>query len=360
MKSSTISLIVMTLVCVLCLTTQQARAVSNSCEYTGPLAPIKGELIDTVRVMTMNVWGQKEFKESDSKCQARLKTIGNNIAITSPRFNIVGLTEVHPDYVGITCDGSKLVDSIQSNGEYIGNKARWGHPETSAIAYDGGISLFSTTAYEWHPYEKHVHQYSPKHKSRTAMGFIFATIQLKSGIALDVYVTHIHSTTGTVPGTNCNQACKFKELQQLAYGIHERSANSGNPVLVMGDFNIGGPNPTADHCLGNKGYGDIMDVLRNPRDMWLEAHPHIAGSTHSDERIDFMFFLTDAYFTSSPYELTISNSETVKLIQWKMSGFSKNLIWHQGPFRVSDHFGIEATLEVRKRLGLPTAFTAID
>lgn len=358
MNSRTFSIKIMVLMCVLCATTQHVSAVSSRCEYTGPPAPIKGELIETLHVMAMNVWGQNG--DSEEKCQARLKSIGQRIANESPRFDIVGLTEVHPDYAAITCDGSKLVDGIQSNGGYSGDKARWGHPETSWTNYDGGTSLFSTTAFEWHPYKKHVHRYTPTLHPRTAMGFIFAEIQLTQDIAIDVYVTHIHSTGGGPFGDDCDQQCKFNELQQLAQGIHERSANSGNPVLVMGDFNIGGPNPTADHCKGNKGYGDIMDLLRNPRDIWLEAHPTLVGSTHSDERIDFMFFLTDAYFTNSPYELTIADADTVKIIQWEMPGFYKGVIWHDGPFRVSDHFGLEATVEVRKRLGLPTALIAID
>ena len=337
-------------------------ALSDSCEYTGPPAPAKGAFIESLRVMAMNVWGQ--YDDNEFACMARLNSTGKQIANSTPAFNIVGLTEVHPNYIWMpTCDGKKLVEGIQVNGEYTGNKARWGHPETSWIDHDGGVSLFSTSTFDWEPYSEHVHRYTPELNPRTAHGFIFSRIRVNPEVMIDVYVTHIHST-GSIQ--KCDQQCKYNELTQLAEGIHERSANSGNPVLVMGDFNIVGPNPTAAQCSGNKGYGDIMDILRNPRDLWLEAHPDQAGSTSltSSQRIDFMFFPTDPYFTNSPYELVIANPDDVKLIDWKIPGYeyrdsNNNRRWVSGPFAVSDHYGIEAMLEVRHRLDWATVLAAI-
>jgi hypothetical protein len=87
---------------------------------------------------------------------------------------------------------------------------------------------------------------------------------------------------------------------------------SGSPVLVIGDFNIGGSNPSPSVCDGNCGYGDIMDVLRNPRDLWSEKNPPgstvpaLSGSTYGvnfpstvGQRIDYMFVMTDPYFFDS-------------------------------------------------------------
>jgi hypothetical protein len=171
---------------------------------------------------------------------------------------------------------------------------------------------------------------------------------------IDVYVTHLYSKGD---GHNaCDQQCRYGQLQQLARGIHERSANSGNPVLVMGDFNIGGPNPTASQCNGNPGYGDIMDVLRNPRDIWLEAHPNKSGTTHvgkTPQRIDFMFVLTDPYFTNSTRQLVLRDPAAVRLVDWQMPGYHVPAMasgprWIEGPFDVSDHVGIEAMLEVQQ------------
>lgn len=346
-----------------------AFAISDSCEYTGPPSPPRGAMVGEVRVMTMNVWGQND--DSETKCEARLKYIGKKLANQRPLFDIIGLTEVHPDYVGLTCDGEKLVDGLRVNGQYKKGKARWGHPETSALYYDGGTSIFSTSEFDWKPYKDHVERYRPYHRTRTAHGFTFARIPLirestdanggrvkdhRAGM-VDVYVTHLYSKGGG--STKCDQQCRYDQLQQLARGIHERSANSGNPVLVMGDFNIGGPNPTAESCEGNPGYGDIMDVLRNPRDIWLEAHPNQRGDTKagdSHKRIDFIFVLTDRYFTNSTRQLVLSHPRSVRLIDWKMPGYSiANSLGPfggptrvEGPFAVSDHYGIEATFEVQR------------
>jgi hypothetical protein len=357
-----------------------AQGVSSSCDYTGPPAPPQGAKLGEFRLMTMNVFGQN--KDSERKCQARLKYIGERIAKATPRFDVIGLTEVHPDYVYVTCDGDELVDGLQVRGEYKGKKARWGHPETPALHYDGGTSLFSTQEFDWSPYSDHVERYDPIYQTRTAHGFIFARIPLvrtttranggtvtdhRAG-EVDVYVTHLYSKGSG--STACDQECRYAQLKQLARGIHRRSANSGNPVLVMGDFNIGGPNPTASSCDGNTGYGDIMEVLRNPRDLWLEAHPTQRGSTSVDrptQRIDYIFLLTDPYFTNSPNDLVLSSASSVKLIDWEMPGYSvtetvpvegsvgfpqqtaTQFVWKAGPFAVSDHLGIEATLEVHRR-----------
>jgi len=346
-----------------------ASAISNSCEYTGPPAPPRGSVIGQLRVMTMNVWGQNQ--DSERKCEARLRYIGERLANQQTLFDVIGLTEVHPDYVGMTCDGKELVDGLRVNGEYKSNKARWGHPETPALDYDGGTSIFSTSEFDWAPYKDHVERYSPHYQWRTAHGFVFARIPLVREITrpdgrvakdhragmVDVYVTHLYSKGEG--SSRCDQQCRYGQLQQLARGIHERSADSGNPVLVMGDFNIGGPNPTTRTCEGNPGYGDIMDVLRNPRDIWLEAHPNQRGTTEigdSHKRIDFIFALTDPYFTNSTRQLVISRPESVKLIDWEMPGYDvptvsglyTTNVWKEGPFPVSDHYGIEATFEVHR------------
>ena len=349
-----------------------ASAVSDSCEYTGPPAPPRGSVVGQARVMAMNVFGQND--DSELRCQARLKYIGERLADQDPLFDVIGMTEVHPDYVGVSCDGEKLVKGLRKNGEYKSGKARWGHPETSFYEYDGGTSIFSTSEFEWEPYGDHVERYSPEYKTRTAHGFVFARIPIVREVVradgsvakdyragmIDVYVTHLYSKGD---GHNaCDQQCRYGQLQQLARGIHKRSANSGNPVLVMGDFNIGGPNPSARQCHGNPGYGDIMEVLRNPRDIWLEAHPNKKGTTHvgkTPQRIDFMFVLTDPYFTNSTRQLVLRDPVEVRLIDWQMPGYhvpptnfsSSGPRWIEGPFDVSDHIGIEATFEVHHSAG---------
>jgi hypothetical protein len=132
----------------------------------------------------------------------------------------------------------------------------------------------------------------------------------------------------------------------------------------MGDFNIGGP-PSNN---GNAGYSDIMDILEKPEDVWMKAHPNEKGfsidcrvnnvarsmSDNCDyqERIDYIFILTDAKFTNSPYLLKITDKQSVKVVQWKLPTdhreYSK-VKDHRSRY-VSDHFGVEATIEIYKTL----------
>ncbi len=316
-----------------------AQCSVQDCSYTGPPEPIKGSpIIGDIRVLAMNVFGQKD-DWGDSYCEKRLKKTGEFIANANPSYNIVGLTEVHPDYVKITCDGNALVKGIQKNGEYGSGKHRWGHPETSWKYYDGGLAIFSTSQFDWTPYDEHVHKFAFNPKSRTTSGFIFVQIRISNEVTIDVYVTHLHSKNALL--ADCNRNCRYQELEELAKGIHERSALSGNPVLVMGDFNIGGPNPDANNCAGNCGYSDIMDVFRNPRDLWLErTNTTESGSTHKEQRIDYIFVMTDSFFTNSQQEIFLSGRERIQKVAWEMDDGEA----------VSDHLGLSATLEIREKV----------
>lgn len=374
-----------TQIIIMLFSVSSALATSDSCEYTGSPTPAKGSILfDRVRVLAMNVWGQ--YDDNESKCLARLEFIGEKIANTYPPYNIIGMTEVHPNYsIASTCDGERLVKALQINGEYKGNKARWGHPETRFDHYDGGTSLFATSEFPWKPYSEHVERYNPKVRRRTAHGFVHSRISITDKLKIDVYVTHIYSDGGFWGVGNCDQQCRYRGLEKLAKAIHKYSANSGFPVLVMGDFNIGGPNPSSQEaeCLGNSGYGDIMEVLRNPRDLWIEAHPNQKGSTSGfslskkpfrkgslrseGERIDYIFVMTDSYFTNSPYELIIKDSEnSVELTNWTIPSYrlklgnSSSTVFKEGPFPVSDHKGIDITLEIREKLDWGTILAIIN
>jgi hypothetical protein len=55
----------------------------------------------------------------------------------------------------------------------------------------------------------------------------------------------------------------------------KHSRTSRNPVLILGDFNIGGP-PSGR---GNPGYEDIVAILKSPDDLWTSARPREDGYT---------------------------------------------------------------------------------
>jgi hypothetical protein len=248
-------------------------------------------------------------------------------------------------------------------------------------------------------------------------GVILARVRIpNTPVTIDVYVLHLHAASD-----GCDRCCREEELQELVEFIEAHSPCSGNPVIVMGDFNIGGP-PT---CCGNQGYEDILTALRNPRDLWWEAHPcgqpprlhcgdpgnpcdepesacfpgectiplapapevnycHAAdpfqcnqvtcsdapaqclptcsnqppapfcagwaGYTNdgcvnelsdSQDRIDFIFAITDPSLTSSPF--------TIDLVDARVADWTMTIQPDTGgaPLHVSDHLGVEATIEIR-------------
>ena len=368
---------------------------AQKCNYESPIKQPRGKLETSFKVMTTNIWGQHidgivdgltPFNDGD--CEDRHRRIGKFILNAQPEYDIIGFQEWHPDSKS-TCSGGVLRSVIRSRyrtpteGFYPAPKGskwgqfRWGHPEAFSQT-DGGNGLISKTPFLWETYDeddfrrivkvgqsnqfvpipvktKNVQQFTPSFdrgiRARSAHGFIFARIYLRyPDIAVDTYVVHLNST-GDSPN-KCDLPCKQGMLKQLREGIHERSASSGFPVLIMGDFNIGGPNPenrTAQKCNGNEGYKDIMEQLAYPKDVWMEAHPNEPGTTHmgkTPQRIDFMFIPDDPYLVNSPFEITLKTPVTNQKKDWTV----RIRDWNGD----SDHHGLEAELEVRRKLSWAT------
>ncbi len=245
-----------------------------SCDYERPVAPVsqlssmtQGELLGTFRVLTANVFGQSQDSlgeilfVGDEVCQMRLKQIGVYIRDAQPPYDIVGLEEWHSDNIH-TCNGVVLknrLDDLDSSLDtqlydapegYEWSHHRWGHPEAND-QNDGGVGLFARIPYLWEKYSsgefddvfvetENVHQFYPRLKDRSAHGFMFARLyQDYPDVGIDVYVVHLTSTQSEP--NKCDEECKALMLDQLREGIHERSAESGFPVLVMGTSTLAGP-----------------------------------------------------------------------------------------------------------------------
>ncbi len=341
------------------------------CEYIPQPPHAVGELKATVRVLTANVYGQSQNSLSDflftgdEVCQTRLKQVGAYLRDVQPRFDIVGLQEWHSDSVS-TCNGVVLKNRVDDSFQgpikepfapqegYEFSHIRWSHPHAYGQT-DGGIGIISKEPFYWQNYgsgdfedtfvdSANVVQFHPRLKPRSAHGFVFARIyQHYPDIAIDTYIVHVNATLAGPD--QCDDACKVFMLEQLREGIHERSAESGFPVIVMGDFNIGGPNPPAEGCLGNPGYTAIMKNLGNPIDVWPQAHPGESGSTYNwwnenPRRLDYIFIPNDPYLTNSEYELVLLH-DSVQTVDWGA------LLNQSNP---SDHRGLKATIEIRQKV----------
>lgn len=289
----------------------------------------------TLKILTHNVYGVNK-----NDCAARGKAFGNAVAAAQPAYNIVGLQE----YYNVTdadigsCDRGHLTNAIWSTGRYKNSNNYYRHYPEVSWHPDGGVSLFTL-----HPVRRFGHwRWSNDNQGRleAAEGFIFARIEIPfTTVYVDVYVVHVNS------GANERERRK-SQLQQIARKMTDNK--SIYPVIVMGDFNIGGPPSPA----GNDGYEDIKQILKNPRDLWLEAHPGEEGFTYDcvnnnaardqgctyRERIDFIFLVEHESFTRNLFKVTLPYPDRIKVVKWQIHNERNRF--------VSDHYGLEATIKI--------------
>jgi endonuclease/exonuclease/phosphatase family metal-dependent hydrolase len=312
---------------------------------------LRGRLQASLRVLTHNVYGLKE-----SWCAIRGKELGWRVANAQPAYDIVGLQEHYstPDFDFKSCDAGPLTNAIWSTGRYRNPDNYYRHyPEVSGKP-DGGISLF--TLHQVTKFEDWRWSNDGQGGLKAAEGFVFARIRVpNTGVTVDLYLVHLNSG-------KYNVARRRLQLQQLRDAIMKYSRGSGNPVLVIGDFNIGGP-PSNN---GNAGYDDIRRVLREPDDLWISARPRDDGYTidcvannieecDDRERIDYMFVPSDPELTSSRYLVRLSRTNDIRVVNWRVQrqrlsnvdlalGGAKAI-----GLNVSDHLGVDATIEIRER-----------
>ena len=361
-----------------------------ACAYTDRPDPKGGVRFTTLRVLTHNIFGLTDTGLLDlhpETCGNRATALGKAVAIADPPYDIVGLQEYYntrldPEWV--TCDAHHLRDAIEEQGNlnFVPYR-RFEGPQNSFtfqpdgegynFEADGGIGIYTPhpindNRQSWEFTEK-----GPWLQTRGSLqGFLFAQIPIVgTGITVDTYVVHTYS----IGSDHCDRTCRQSELAQLANTIHEQSSQSGNPVLIMGDFNIKAPEPLAllpkktdysdfcylqpidlnypptviERCLKDSRFEDIENALRNPRDLWVDNHPDESGYTSDNcesglptnctkggsKRIDYIFVPTDEHFTNSPYTIHVRNRDDVKVVTWSDFGY-----------HVSDHYGVEATIEI--------------
>jgi endonuclease/exonuclease/phosphatase family metal-dependent hydrolase len=342
-----------------------------------------GQLRAEVRLLTQNAYGV-----ADCFCDLRADQLGANIANSNPAFDVVGIQEHYATPVA-NCDSHHLYDAITASGRYPnGDYYRRQRPVRNN-GLDGATDIFSRFPIcdydEW--------LWDHQQTLDAAYGGFLARVPIPgSSVTLDVYIVHLHAGVD-----GCDQDCRRDELALLTDKIAENSGRSGNPVFVMGDFNIGGP----PSCGGNCGYDDIRTSLSNAKDMWIDAHPcgdppcnqcdvapfnppcqpfcgagcpsSTLGHTNDltvnpladgEDRIDYIFAITEPPLATSAYTVSASAAADVKLVQWDFTLPSHQCAADSYFFCgeedcqpegsmifVSDHFGVEATVEIR---GIPT------
>jgi hypothetical protein len=393
-----------------------ASRSAPACGFTDR-KPGAGFPITSLRLLTYNIFGFDDDNGTGgtglwgflaNHCEQRTSTLGENIANATPAYDIVAVQEYYDtfDFDTRTCDSGPFRAGIESTGRYTYDDSQFlFQPSGGDTVWemDGGLGVFSmhpivfseSEQWIWYckdywTYEQYVSLYGVHAVSEEEFqnleclqdflhsllqGVSFSRIELADAdLTIDTYVVHTYATGAD----GCGVDCHTRELEQLAEFIAHHSADSGNPVVVMGDFNIPGPpgEPGVEVDLNDpeflnnpefEEYRELRRILGNPQDLHFKYHPTRAGYTRDNcwwglprgfvdedhplpndqqgpcadksSRIDYILVLTDPRFTSSPYEFFVRNRDDVKVVSWST-----------GWLNVSDHYGLEATVEVRKPL----------
>jgi hypothetical protein len=295
-----------------------------------------GPRVARLRILTHNIFGLDDF------CEQRGARFGECVAnggrcpgtAAAGPFQIVAVQEFWYDawqpWYG-HCDNDATLNAITAGGDYLnesGIRRQYLFKPgrnflVSWLTPNGGLGTFTTHRIS----EKEDWDWGDGHDVKCRrQGFTFSRIALQDpAVAVDVWNVHLCG--------ECDARCKDGELKQLRKKIIERSRASGNPAIVVGDFNIEGPLERGDPH--GELYDAILRRLGNPIDVWLEAGvPSEPGATTGDNerRIDFIFIITDPELASSRFVL---RPATARVVRWTIEDLP-----------VSDHFGVEAHLDI--------------
>ncbi len=330
---------------------------------------LKPHVIKKLKILTHNVYGVDK-----DRCEKRGKTFGNRVAGGGSRnsppgaYDIVGVQELYEwrwFNSRWVCDEESLVDAIKSNGNYKNSDNTELFTPRANNNINGGIGIFTLHkiikqgSWQWSNDQQSIY--------KAAEGFMFTRIKINNvDLELDIYNVHVNGTD--------KDSVRNKQLQQLSDKIQELSRTSGNPVLILGDFNIGGPPPNQNPP-GHNGYDDILRILHNPRDLWLNRNYNSSPETgyttgcgvdskdadgcNGKERIDYIFSVENKSLTNSPYQLVVVDYDLptgerrrgVSRVRWAKRGA------FYPPVRyAADHFGVEALIEIRRK---PVTLTSL-
>lgn len=308
---------------------EQACNFDTTCIYSNDRAPVPPRSgvapLARVRLLSQNVFGT-----DDGDCSQRTIALGQAIATAEPPFDVVGLQEHYDtlDFGAFTCSAiwfnNAVVERYAMNNSH--RRFHYPHGEILQGEPDGGVGVMSLgDIVRFEEHEWHENNWSTF--TDAVQGFVFARVRVAgTSIELDTYSVHLDAN---VDGGNRN--IRRAQLSQLADEIRENSATSGNPVIVMGDFNIG----AAPTCDGNAGYNDIMYRLGHPRDLWMEAKSTDGAGTHEGQRLDYILLITDPDLTNNPYAVELEHIDRFRVTT-------------PAGEAASDHDGVEATLVIRQ------------
>jgi endonuclease/exonuclease/phosphatase family metal-dependent hydrolase len=300
-----------------------------------------------LRVLTLNMHGlryppQLGWMADQSDCADRFRTVGARIRNADPPYDIVAIQELYrvSDLHIITCDATPFLDALERGGGRLSGLRRIlfsPKGQTWKLEADGGIGVVTPHSVEESEALRFVGSGGP---FLAARGILYARIVLpNSPVGVDTYVVHLS------PGRQ-NASQRRRELEALSKLVAAKSSTSGNPVVVLGDFNIEGP-----PAVGGE-YGTVLRLLGEPRDLALEDARTDPGYTYDclgnalaamrrcdyQARIDYVWVVTNRGLSNSDYEVKVSN---VRKVEWHTD--------RPESLPVSDHYGVEAFLLITRK-----------
>ena len=322
--------------------------------FSGSLAAkstlAKGKFLKKVRILTLNVYGKKK-----RNCRDRLRAIGEKVLAAKPAYDVVSFNEHYDPLVKLwlSCDGNILTREMLRDGRYDDQEEiiryHQQYPKGNIYQVNGGNSLFTL-----HDIKKFDYWKFHNHRKFLANGFMMNRIKVMDNLSIDVWTAHMESKVRD----KCSDKCRIKQFKQIINKIEKLKTN--NPVILLGDFNIGGPvnNEEREKHLedalhfpykGNVGYEKMLTYMQKPIDAWLFANPdkHSSESYTFDcyqnrttyrfcddrERIDYIFVPKSYRYQSDEHIVEVEDS---KIVRWKT----------EDGVDVSDHYGVEATLNI--------------
>lgn len=314
------------------------------------LAPALGSRADEgtvaprqVRVLVQNVYGRRE-----KNCEDRYRELAGRILSAAPAYDVIVLQEHWrvPHDRWFTCDADVLTRAIESDGRYAGTgrSERQKPGARSKLELAGGNSVFTL-----HRISETGSAAFSNARRIPLSGWLRTRVDLGGGAAFEVWNVHLEAGSD-----GCDDACRAVQAGELAAAM--KAAPATVPVLIAGDFNTGGPLARGDQAPypGNGGYDAMLASLGSPVDLWL-AHGTGDGATYDcaansitncsyRERIDY------ALLPDAPSSALMLVPKTVEVVRWTTPAGGD----------VSDHYGLDATLELSPRPAVPAAPAALS
>jgi endonuclease/exonuclease/phosphatase family metal-dependent hydrolase len=313
-----------------------------------------------LRVLTLNMYGLRYpprlgWMADRSDCVGRYRAVAEHIRTADPPYDIVAIQELYrtSDLHIVTCDPAPFLEALGQTGN--------SHSQPHVILFspkgenwrgeaDGGMGIITPHIIK----ESETMRFAGAGGTfLAARGVVYARLALPdSHMEVDAYIVHLS------PGIMNSQQRKH-ELETLSKLIAAKSSTSGNPVIVLGDFNIAGPPHAGEE------YATMQDVLGHPRDLWLESGYADAGYTYDcssnavaqlrgcdyQVRIDYAWVITDPRLSNSEYDVRLNKEKHIRRVEWHTDSAK--------PLPVSDHYGVEAYLWIGRKDSGNTSLTVV-